>query len=207
MSRSTLGVATLAQLSATTARPVLFMDLHLDAGIERFHTWIGEIVWDSNTWYGAGELASVEEVEETVALSAAPLRVGLNGVDSTILDLVDDEDIYLRAVNLYLGCLNESEVLVENPGLIFAGFVQNVDLVMGGPEGDSVSLTIESELLELNRTRNVRYTDAQLQTEYPGDVGLEYLEQTKDFRTLWRGHTQTRLGAAVHVGNGTRTLY
>ena len=198
MSRSSLGASTLTALESNTARPVLFVSIALDGGTERFHTWIGTITWGGNDWDGAGEMASFDEVKESSGLVADPVRMGLSGVNSTILSMVDSEDIFLREVNIYLGALDSDEALIEDPGTVFVGYAQNLDYTMGNDEGDTVMLTAESELIDFQRSRNVRYTDSQLQSEYSGDLGLEFLEQAKDARTVWRGNNNVRIASDAY---------
>jgi hypothetical protein len=182
---------------------VLFVEIQLDTGTERFHTGLGEITWGGQVWYGAGQMAAIEELAETIDLTPDAIRLGLNGFDPDVSDLVDTAEIYRRPVIMYLGAFNESYVLVADPDLVFSGYAEDLETSWGGEDGDSAMLTAESELRVLTRPRNLRYTDAQLQDEYSGDLGLEYLEQTKDAKTVWRGRQPTRLGGGSAVTSTT----
>lgn len=183
---------TVTALSAASARPIIFFELVLDASTERFHTDFGSITWGGNAWLGMGELAVLDEVGETDSIDPEPLRVGLNGATTEIMNLVDSEDVYNREARVYLGALDEQFALVADPTVIWNGFAQNLAYTMGNEE-DAVSLTCESESTFFNISSRVSYTDAQLQSEYSGDVFLQYLSQIPDFRTVWRGRSNTRL--------------
>ncbi len=90
--------------------------------------------------------------------------------------------------------------LVADPSLIFSGFIEKIDMSVGGEGGDSVTLTAESEFILFKRSRNVRYTDRQLQSEYSGDLGFELLESTANAKVVWRGK-QNGLGSQSTAGS------
>ena len=58
-----------------------------------------------------------------------------------------------------------------------------VDLVSGGIS--TVTLTAESRLRDLERVRTRRYTDADQQSRFPGDKGLEYVPSLQDKQLIW----------------------
>ncbi len=192
-----LGVATIAALEAATAYPVVFVSLALDSGTERFHTGLGVINWGSNDWYGQGELASLDELVQQQGLKAAPIRLGLNSLSQDVLSALVDSgtDYYNRFVQIYLGALDANFDLVEDPGSIWTGYAQNLEYMFGAESesGSSASLTCESELINFSRAPQVRYTEAQLQSEYSTDLFFQYLDQVRDFKTVWRGRGNTRL--------------
>lgn len=190
-----ISTATLAALEAQTAEPVFFVELGpfdntSPQTTDRLHTSLGTITWGGNPWTGAGNLASIGEVKEGLNISPNAIKLGLSGVNSDMLDLVFSTDYYQRPCLVYLGAMSAG-ALVEDPSLIFSGFIVSIEMQIGGD--DAITLTAESELVWFKRSRNVRYTDNQLQSEFSGDLGFEYLEQVKTRRVVWRGHS-TRLG-------------
>lgn len=183
-----ISASTLAAIEASSAEPIYFVELQFDSGTDRLHTHLGTITALGQSWTGAGSLASIEAVKETTEVSPAALRMGLSGIDSSITNLVFTEPYYMRPCKVYLGALSDG-ALIEDPSLIFHGFIQSIDMVFGGTgEGaDSVVLTAESELILFQRSANVRYTDLQLQSEYSGDLGCEYMESVAIQSVVWRG--------------------
>ena len=200
MGNRTIAAATLAELDNDSARPIAFVEIQLDGGTERFHTDVGIIAWGGNNWHGAGAMSYFEEITETDDLQPDPVRIGLNGFDSDITNMIDNEDLYRRPVLIYVGALNDSLALVADPSLIYSGRIQDSEMTMGAEGGDSVLLTLESELVDFDRPRNVRYTESQLQSEYSTDTGLQYLDQTVDSKTVWRGNNPVRLGSGGSIG-------
>ena len=105
-----------------------------------------------------------------------------------------------RGCRVYFGCMGSDGQLVSVPAEMHNGALVNIDLSIGGEEGDQITATSESELQIFERASNVRYTAAQLQLEYSGDDGLEYLEKMEDARPVWRGKNQVLAGTAAPRG-------
>ena len=202
MSRPSLGTLTLNALSQNTRRAILFLQIDLDSGTERVHSWLGSISWGGNSWTGVGDLAELPELNENQDTKPDALRVALNGLTPDVVAMIDTQDIYRRGVTMYLGALDEDYQLVEDPGVIFSGIAEQARVTIGDPDGDMVMLEAESELYQLQRAKNVVYSNAQLQSEYSGDLGLQFIDQVADAKTVWRGRNPVRLGAGGSISGG-----
>ena len=132
-------------------------------------------------------------------LRPQPLRMGLNGLSTSIAQLALESNWYERPVTLYLGAMLDGQ-LVADPDVIFTGVIQDMNGTIGDRSGDLVEMTAESELIFFKRSRNVRYSNNQLQSEYPGDLGLEFLEGVATQKVTWRGQDQT-----TGQGSGARS--
>lgn len=207
MTRS-ISAATLAAIEADTAHPIIFVELRIDESsspqvIDRLHTGVGTLTWGGFNWTGAGSLASIEGVPESMGLSPNAVRLGLSGVDSTVTDRVFATNYYRRPVLVYLGALSGG-ALVADPSTIFSGFIESIEMVMADEDGDSVVLTAESELILFKRSKQVRYTDQRLQSEYSGDKGFEFMAQVVNAKVVWRGNNQAALGTGSGSSTGTK---
>ncbi len=201
MTRSTLDASTLAALEDNSAKPTYFVELQFDGGTERFSTHVRTVSWGGFSWVGAGQLAAIEGIEEGLEITPYAARMGLSGVDSTVSNFALNENWYRRRCIIYLGALDAADDLVSDPGIVFSGYIDGIDMAIADPEsGDSVLLTAESELVDFERQRNVRFTENQLQSEYPGDLGFEWLEQVKHARVVWRGEGQAITGRSTGSG-------
>ena len=191
-----ISTATLAALEADTVYTIFFAELLFDTGspenILRMSTWIGDITWNSVVWTGAGDMAAIS-FSEGIGVEPFALRVGLSGIDSDLITAALSTDYYQRPIILYMGSMGADGALVEDPSIVFSGFIKSMEMTMANPKGDAISLVAESEVLWFSKTANVRYTDNQLQSEFSGDVGLEYLPQVIKRKVVWRGVSQTNL--------------
>lgn len=178
-------------LSAANVTPLYFGKFEFAGGTLYLHTGLGTITWGGQDWTGAGDLASIDQVEEGMALSPYALRLMLTGMPSQVSTEAMGENYYRRPVTLYLGALNPEFQLVSNPAEIFFGYIEDMPVSIGGEDGDRILCTVESELAIFDRPGNLRYTQAQLEADHPGDKGLEYLEYMVDVRPIWRGQRQS----------------
>lgn len=201
--RESIGTLTLAAIQEQSAVPVIFAELRLDTGTEYLHSWLGNIVWGSNTWVGAGAMTAVDELQESLDGKPSPIRLGLQAIDSTIRDIVDVATIQQRELYCYLGALDlVSFALIEDPFELFGGVMKQLEYSMQNGE-DVALLTGESDDAELDRSPNLRYTNAQLQSEFPGDTGMTRIHQALNSTTVWGGrNVRTGSGGSVDTGGG-----
>ena len=202
MSRSSIDPLILANLESDSATPIYFLEVLVDVAsspetVVRFHNGLGTITTatsddaTSRGWTGAGSLISFPSIQETNRGKPSPFKALLSGVDSSVTNLIFNENYYRAPTKFYISALANG-ALVANPGLLFSGFAQKIDMTLGGE--DQVDFTAESEFMLFKRSRNVRFTDRQLQSEYAGDLGFEFLQQVATSQVVWRGK-QNRMGA------------
>lgn len=199
--RPAFPAALVTALTSPNVSPIYFAEFQFDGGTLRLQTGIRPIAWGGHTWHGAGDLARLEQIEEGSDVSPYAMRLALSGIDSTILAEALGEDYYRRTVIFYMGALDDAERLVADPAEVFSGFVEAMPVTRGDPNGDTILCTVESEFAEFDRASQLKYTESQLQTDHPGDKGLEYLEAMVDVRPVWRGAQQSFGGRS---GTGSR---
>lgn len=182
--------ATLAALETDTAYPIIFVELGpFDSTspetIEYMHSGLGTITWNSTDWVGVGQIMMIDSVKESLGLSPQAVRLGVSAADADMISIALSTNYYRRPCKVYLGALSAGALLAD-PTMIFSGFIEDIDVTSGGGE-DQISITAESELIFFKRSRDVRFTANQLQTEFSGDEGLEYLESVAIQKVVWRG--------------------
>lgn len=194
--------ALIAALRDQVAALRYYVELFFDGGTERLWTGIGTTTELGVNWQGVGSLASIEGLEEGIELTPTGLKLGLSRLDPGTANLAINEDYYGRLARLYVGVENASGQLVSDPGPTFTGKMVHVEATVGTPDGEIIQLTVQSALAKLDRSPNLRHTDIQQQTDYTDDVGAQYMTQVADFRPVWRGKNQTRLGGSPGGGGG-----
>lgn len=186
--------AILAALSADHTRVRYFASFEFDSGTLRLWTGLGQITALSQTWYGAGALASIDGLEEGIELSPYSLKLGLSRLDADTSELALTETYNNRPMHLYLSAIGDDGLLVADPEPVFDGEMIDVEATVGNDDGEVVVVTCENELANLDRSPGLKYTDVQMQRDYAGDLGLEYVTQVVDHRPSWRGGNQVKLG-------------
>ena len=179
-----------AEILKDALQPVFLAEFLFDGGDVRFFSGTGEITWDSKTFYGAGNLLSVSEIEETQQTEASGVAFNLNGINSSIISIALQEEYQGREANLWLACVDDTRALVGEPVLIFSGFMDIMEIIESG-ENCSITLTVENKLAILKTKKTGRYTPEDQKRRYPGDLGLDYQPVIQDKEIIWGRKTST----------------
>jgi len=179
-----LDQVTLVETEKPVVRPILLAELDFISGTKRLWSGIGNLVWNSLTWEGTGDLGRVSSIEETVELRAAGMSLQLAGVDANDLTEVIAEPIQGRRAKVYIGFRDINFALISDPIIIFDGRMDTIEIIDGGPTA-TITMKVENRLRDLERARTRRYTDADQQARFVGDVGLQYVPALQEIDIPW----------------------
>lgn len=169
---------------ADVIAPVLFAALAFDSGTVRAHSWLGDITWGGNTYLGVGSLGAVSAAEEDVELARTPITLTLSGIPASMVSIVVNEYYQGRTATIYLGYLNTTTMqLVDDPFIIYRGRMDTADIDQG--EEFTVRISVESRFAAWDRPLVRRYNNADQQSRYPDDRGLEFVEQSTEKQITW----------------------
>lgn len=207
MSR-TLDSSIISALSSGDIEPFFAFKMEFDSTTLLLYTGLGTITIGSDTYTGVGSLLSFTNVEESADIGAKSVTITLSGIPSTNLSLALSEPYQGREVTILFGIRNANVVylidengdfiLTEQGGLIdvtdssepnasstlFVGYIDQMDITEG-PETSSISVVLESKLLELERTRVLRYTSAIQKALYTGDKGFDFVDELQGQTFNW----------------------
>lgn len=172
-----------AQIVAPTSEPILLFEGVFASGTVRFWTGVGNLSWNGQTWTGSGDLIAISPVTETVEVRANGLTVSLPGIPSSLVSLILGDARSGRAGTVYLGFLSGGAV-VGNPTPAYIGRL-DVPTIEDSGETSTISISYESELIDLERARERRYTPEDQAIEYPGDLGFDYVASLQDAEIVW----------------------
>jgi len=174
-----------AALIADHVATVTFVKLEFSNGTLYLHNSIGTYTWGSQNWLGVGDLGDISAIEEGAEVSPYKITLSLSGIDSTISNAALNTDYYMRPVTLYIGALDANDDLLANPTEIWAGFMDLMTVSLGDEGGDEISLIAESELAKFDRASNRKYTDANQQTAFSGDLFFGFLKDIEGAKIQW----------------------
>lgn len=183
MSR-TLPEALATEFSATELKPFQAVEIHFSDGIVRFWTGYGELTADGETWDGAGLVLGITEATEAADLAAEGVTVTLSGLDQSVLSAILNENYKLRPLSIYVGALDGNDEVVSDLYQTFNGRIDTINIQEAG-EAVTLSISAESRLIDLNRPRTRKLTDAEQQSRYPGDTSLAQVALLADQRLDW----------------------
>lgn len=178
----TLGVQT--AVSAQQVSPFLLFEAEFTSGTIRVWSGYGDLSWNSQTWTGVGTLGSVSAIGESSDIRANGITVMLSGVPSDMISLALGESRQGKIGRVYMGFMDSSNAVISDPYLAFEG---RLDVPSIREDGDTSTITIayESRLIDLQRSREIRYTHEEQIRLYPDDLGLEYVASLQEADILW----------------------
>jgi hypothetical protein len=178
MSR-TIDSGLLTALTGNLVNPYYAVELFFDSSTLRFWTGLGDRTIGGETYIGTGSLLNIAAAEEVGDLSAKGMVLTLTGLESSIISLALQEPYQRRVAKVYLGEQSVTPVVQ-----IFSGFMDTMQ-ISDEPETATVVLTIESKLVELERSRNWRYTDESHKARYSGDSFFSFVQDIQDQQVAW----------------------
>ena len=191
-----LTAALLAQITAALLRPVFFYEGEFATGTVRGWSGIGSITWDGETWTGAGDLIGFSPIDENSDIRAAGFTVSLNGQSASILALNMAQVRHGYPGKIWVGALDSAGAIVADPFLAFSGRADAPEIVDEGATA-TITLAYESRLIDLDKTRERRYTHEDQQIDYAGDQGFSFVTKLQDAQINWgRGRDVPAAGPA-----------
>ena len=179
----TIPAAIQTALAAGNVEVFTAVEFLFDSGPLRLWTGTGSRTINGQTYQGAGSLLAINEIVEVNDLSAKSATVALSGLSPEIISYALGESYQNRIARIYFGVASVSPVVT-----LFSGFIDTMEISDSG-ETCVVTVTIESKLIELEKTVGRRYTQASHQTQYPGDTFFNYVAGLAD-RTILFGREE-----------------
>lgn len=178
MSR-TIPAAMLTALAQPNVQPFYAVEFSLDTAPLRFWTGYGDKTIEGNTYSGAGSLITISGLEEAVDLSAKNATVSLSGIPEEIVSLALQEPYQNRACRILFGVTDVTDV-VE----VFGGFMDVMSIQDSG-DTSSITVTVESKLVQLERSKIRRYTEESQKARHPNDTFFSFVTDLQDKEIVW----------------------
>lgn len=176
-------VDALAALNSGTVRPFSLFAIELASLTLYLSTLDFNLVWDSKTWLGNGQLIDPGELVEA-AESAEGIEINLAGTPAALVSIHMQDVRQNKPATVYRGFLDSARALIVDPVVVFAGVVSH-SVLSDGVDEAVLSFQLESALIDADRPRDLRYNHESQQTDYPGDLFFEYVEQLQNASYYW----------------------
>ena len=183
MARSLTG-AQLAEITAQNMRPAIFCQMLFTSGYVYVWSGIGSISWNGQTWTGIGSYGSVSAIPETSDLVAAGVKLALSGIPGSLITSALGEIRQGNPVIIYQGFLTPAGAVVANPNNAWSGRMDTCEIAEGADTA-VITITAESRLLDLNRSRERRYEKQDQAIDFPGDLGFDYVASLQELSIVW----------------------
>jgi hypothetical protein len=137
----------------------------------------------SGDYLGVGTFGSISTVTETTEVAAKTMDLTLSGIPTEYVSLALSGSYRGRDAVVYLVLFNTNMSSYEQVTL-FRGYMDQL-LIQESSDISTITVKCESRLIELNRTKDVRYTDEAQKQLYPNDKGLEFISSMADKAVYW----------------------
>lgn len=179
----------LNKLDDAEVSPFYAVELFFDTDTVRVWTGYGDItitVANTRTYSGIGDLLSISEVQESQDISAKGINLTLSGIPSNLLTHALNTPYQGRLCNVHFGFIDWSSPANQNGMLIFTGYMDTM-LIEEGAETSTITTSVESRLIDLERPRNRRYTTQNQKQRFSGDLAFDFVESLQNQRLQWGG--------------------
>lgn len=179
-----------AEFAKQKLAPLLFVEIEFVSGWVRLWSGSGSIVWNSKTWYGVvlpngtviGGISQLQEVTDGSAQAAA---LSLSGIPSTAVQQVLNECRQSNQANIFLGAADQTTgAVLADPYTAWSGYT-DVPTISDTGDTCTVTISVESRLVDLQRSREWRYTHEDQQLFSPGDLGFEFVGALQNLSVNW----------------------
>jgi len=171
-------------IEADVIRWLWFVKLEFDSGTVGWSNAYRQITYDGFTYLAAGPLGSIGTVEEAPGVKSSSVAITVSGVTETVISLLLSEPYINRPASIYAAVTDEDwsfdSTLCK---LMFRGTMDNINGVMG--QNPAFTITLKSRLGDWERQRSFKYSDADQQRIYPGDLGFNFIPQLSQKQIIW----------------------
>lgn len=170
-------------------RPVAFVEMDFSGGFVRANSTPYTLSFDADNdtvdedFLGVGNLGNISEVSEGADTRARSITLTLSGIDPALISVTLNEHYQGRSCKVWTGLLDDNHKLIADPILVFWGRMDTMDVDIG--ETATITVAVESRLADWDRPRSARLTNEEQQARYPGDRGLEFVQQVADQEIRW----------------------
>lgn len=148
------------------------------------HFWsgLGDLTIDGQTYTGAGDLLNLSEMRESSDIAAYGATLTLSGIPSSLVALAQSQPYQGRRAAVKFGIDSGG---TKTAFTVFTGEMDQMNIQVG-PETATISLDVESRLIDLNRPRVRRYSDADQRARYPNDSAFEFVTRLQGEALEWQ---------------------
>lgn len=169
-----------ANLGDATVEPFFAVDLMIDDTPIYLWTGVGELTVGDVTYTGGGNLLDVTTAAETGDIRATNATISVSGISASLLSVALQTKYHGRIARIKFGIGSSLTTL-------FIGYMDQMT-INEGEDTSTISLAIESKLVDLERPRPIRYTTESQRIRFPNarpDLAFEFINDLQDKPVMW----------------------
>ena len=131
------------------------------------------------TYIPQGALLNISNIEEDADFNIGEVTLTLSGVNGAAITQLLGSPYLDRRVKVWRGFLDGDGGVIDFPVLIFDGNIRGASITDDPAEGKSVvNVNVSSQWSDFERRNGNKTNDAEQQSRFPGDRGLEFAADT-----------------------------
>ena len=139
---------------------------------------VGNLVYNADTYIGAGDLGEVGPVGGDASLRADSVQLKLSGIDATLIGEAQDVTHQGAPVTVYIAFFDSNWAVIADPVTVFTGIVDTMQIAV--EEGKmTILLNADSYMRLIFRTMTRRRTNADQQQIFSGDKFFEFVSDLR----------------------------
>lgn len=185
----TLAAAAETASKAERTSWVYLVELDFSSGFVRFTTAPFDIVHQSNTYKGVGDVAGISAISETVEGRVNKVTLSLSGVKTSLISTALNDDWRWRKGTIFKAFIDDQNAVVDTPHIRFQGWMDSMPITVG-KETSTINLTLTSRVAVWEHAHdNPRWDDADHQLRRSGDVFFEFMPEIARGKEVFWGFT------------------
>ena len=129
---------------------------------------------NSVSWTGSAAVLSFGADFTRGGLQGGATTITWNGASPEMLALARDGKVMGARLTRYLAFIDDAAMQVGDLFTTFSGVCEQPD-IDSDPRNPTITLTVESRVLLLNRANAFRYTPESQARYFPGDTGFDFV--------------------------------
>ena len=182
----------------------IFLAVKAEFDTDDIRIWTGtdNLILNSETYTGAGDLLAIGGIEENSEMKSSGISITLTGMDATVLDYALTENYQNRNITIFLGYAMGGTNEVAGTLTAFRGRMTALS-INDSPTGASINIDAENRLIDLERPSNFRYTKESQNFLHNGDTGFNRVASLQDKEIVW-GRTSDNTGSGTNNSSNQR---
>lgn len=173
-----------SELDGLSLNPAIFVQFKFIDGDLNLWSGYNDIVFNGQIFVGSGNVLAVDRIEETQEFRATSVSFSLNGINSALIASALTANYQGRTAIMWFAVLDDSRNIIASPYQLFKG---RMDIISFSDNGDTSDFSIkcESNIIDIRKARERRYTPEDQKIQYPDDLGLDFIPKIQDIEIQW----------------------
>jgi len=159
------------------------VNMSFDTGEVRLWSGYSDLTIDGKVFTGSADFLGISSISESGGVSANGVNVTISGLNSSYLNLAIAEKYQFRPLSCYIGSISEDGTVQSY--LVFKGRMSSA-VVSDNANKMTISISAESRLIDLERTRTSHYTDQQQKAISENDYFFDQVVNIQDREIVWQ---------------------